>query len=672
MTPAWYFRRLRSMGAAELLWRLRGLTLQQAWRGRRGAAWRLPPVTPRWAGGCLLAGAAAEGEGAALIAQADAILEGSWPIFSAQADLAGVDPDWFRDPATGRAACADRYFTDVPYRDEGQAGNIKFLWEVSRHHHVTVLAAAYHLTRDERYARRAIAHLRSWWRRNPPLCGVHWVSGIELGLRLVAWVWTRRLLEGFAGIAAIFECDPLFQRQLHAHQSWLAAFRSRGSSANNHLLAEMTGLLAGSLAFPLFRVSAAWARLAAAELEQQIERQTFPDGLNRELAGGYHVFALELLLVAACEADAAGAPMSTAYWQKLQAMADALAATVDVRLQPARQGDADDGRVLLVSPLDRPAGTEMLTACALILGAAPWWPSLPASGMGPSSLAAIARHRRLPDERRDSRPHLFPAAGISILRDLQPGPTEIWCRLDHGPHGFLATAAHAHADALSFELRFGGQQILVDPGTYCYHGEPAWRQYFRSTVAHNALELHGRDQAVPGGPFLWLTHPAARLLSARGLDEGALAEVEACHEAYRSLPGSPVHRRRIVLDRGARSLEVVDVIDGTASVPARLAFTLHPAIGSELRGTQVELSWLAAGGPERARLVLPEGLEWSVHRGGTEPILGWYSGGFGRKEPATLLLGCGQVEPGQELRSRITFAPPEAGSIMRQRQAQEA
>ena len=41
-----------------------------------------------------------------------------------------------------------------------------------------------------------------------------------------------------------------------------------------------------------------------------------------------------------------------------------------------------------------------------------------------------------------------------------------------GPHGFLSIAAHAHADALSVEVRHGGVEILVDPGTYCYHGEP--------------------------------------------------------------------------------------------------------------------------------------------------------------------------------------------------------
>lgn len=668
MTPGWYIRRLCSMDAAEILWRARSAAVQLRWRSRRGDRWPVPPPAAlRWAGGSIPPGAGASGGATAvgaLASAAEAILRGSWPVFAARADLAGEDPDWFRDPATGRSAPSDAYCFGVPYRDEDRVGNVKHLWEVSRLHHVTVLAAAWHQTEEARFAERALAHLRSWWRANPPLCGIHWISGIELGLRLLAWVWARRLLDGFPGAADAFERDPLFHRQLHAHQAWIAALHSRGSSANNHLVAEMAGLLAASLAFPLFgEESAAWAGLAAATLEREAGRQTFPDGLNREMAAGYHVFALELFLVAGCEADAAGAPLGDAYWQAVCAMADALAATVDAGLGTARQGDADDGRALLLDAPGRPAAGAVLEACARVLGPAPWWPPLPRPGegsVGAALLVGLARRRGHPAPARPAaRPNAFPAAGITILRDPAPGPGEIWCRLDHGPHGYLATAAHAHADALSIELRIGGRPVLVDPGTYCYHGERAWRDYFRSTVAHNTLELFGRDQARHAGPFLWVTHPKARLIAAGGLDGGERAEAEACHDGYRA--AGAIHHRRVVLDRRARALEILDRVEGEAAapIPARLAFHLHPEVACDLRGHVAALSWPADGSGSRgtATLTLPPGLRWSAHRGEVDPILGWYSARFGEKEPATLLLGCGAVLPGQVLRSRIAFAP---------------
>src|SRR6202012_2469501 len=103
------------------------------------------------------------------------------------------------------------------------------------------------------------------------------------------------------------------------------------------------------------------------------------------------------------------------------------------------------------------------------------------------------------------RPSHLPDAGVAILR-THNGQTpevrqdgEIWCRCDGGPHGFLSIAAHAHADALSVEVRCGGVDILADPGTYCYHGEPEWRKYFQSTIGHNTVEVDGQWQSLRGG-----------------------------------------------------------------------------------------------------------------------------------------------------------------------------
>ena len=165
------------------------------------------------------------------------------------------DPDWFFDPVTGRRAPQLDYCFKVNHRAEDVTGNVKQIWELSRMHHVTVLAAAFALSGDERYADRAALHLRSWWRQNPFLSGVHWTSGIETGLRLIAWVWVRRLLSGWKKAAQLFECDDAARAQIWWHQQYLATFRSRGSSANNHVIAEAAGLLVAALAFDWFAES---------------------------------------------------------------------------------------------------------------------------------------------------------------------------------------------------------------------------------------------------------------------------------------------------------------------------------------------------------------------------------------------------------------------------------
>ena len=143
-------------------------------------------------------------------------------------------------------------------------------------HHLTVLAAAFSLSGDEHYATRVASHLRSWWAQNPFLSGVHWTSGIEAGLRLVSWVWVRRLLDGWAGAAELFERNEVARAQIWWHQHYLASFRSRGSSANNHVIAEAVGLLVGALAFDLVRGESSLGRRGRTGSRTRAEEQYLP------------------------------------------------------------------------------------------------------------------------------------------------------------------------------------------------------------------------------------------------------------------------------------------------------------------------------------------------------------------------------------------------------------
>ena len=86
-----------------------------------------------------------------------------------------------------------------------------------------------------RYAKATDEQLISWWKQNPFLSGINWTSGIEVGIRLISFVWIRRLLDGWYGAPALFEENDLAVSQIRWHQEYLSRFRSRGSSANNHV-----------------------------------------------------------------------------------------------------------------------------------------------------------------------------------------------------------------------------------------------------------------------------------------------------------------------------------------------------------------------------------------------------------------------------------------------------
>jgi len=337
-----------------------------------------------------------------------------------------------------------------------------------------------------------------------------------------------------------------------------------------------------------------------------------------------------------------------------------MTALVDSHGQPPRQADSDEGRVVL---LDSPAHNRwpaLLAIGSALFGELEWWPQLPANA-GSVLAEALAGERRQVPGRPDQRPSRFADAGITILRTTNAGSPEIWCRCDGGPHGYLSIAAHAHADALSVEVRYAGVDVLADPGTYCYHGEPGWRSYFRSTIAHNTVELAGQNQSKEGGPFLWLRQANAR--ETEVADDGNIASWSAEHDGYLSLSPPVRHRRLVRLDRVSRAIDIIDEIQG-GEHDVRLAFHFGPAVHAELRDSSAVLSWPAPSAPftpstpsvpGAAWLELSPELQWSLHRGETDPILGWYSRGLGQRVPACTLLGRGHVVPGKPLATRLVF-----------------
>jgi hypothetical protein len=655
----WYARRVTRMSPAEIGWRAYDQALHAAWSRRQVRREELPAISSRPGYpyrqflAVLPPDTAERVTGSAratVLAAADLLMKGEWEVLGVlRTDLA--KPDWFHDPVTGRRSASDRYAFSINHRSEAQTGNVKQVWEISRLQHLTLLATAWYLTRDEVYADRVAEQLRSWWRENPFLSGIHWTNGIELGVRLISLAWIRRLLDDWPGAAGLFEHNELAVQQIRWHQQYLAAFRSRGSSANNHVIAEAAGQLVASCAFPWFPESERWRRGAARLLERELLRNTFPSGIDRELASDYQRFVAELGLLAAVEADVAGRPLRPAVWSRLAAMADSAAALVDRRLRPPRQGDGDDGRALLLDAPVPDSWASLLSLGAAVVGRRDWWPEVAADATG-TIVGRLAGATRIVPGRPRSRPARFADAGITLLRTDDLLAPEIWCRCDGGPHGYLSIAAHAHADALSVEVRHGGVDVLADPGTYCYHGEPAWRSYFRSTIAHNTVELGGQDQSGDGGPFLWLRHATSRELGVT--DTGAVARWSAEHDGYQALDPAARHHRSVRLDRAARTIEIVDDIDAGPH-DLRIAFHLGPEVEAKLSGTTADLDWSGAATPGAARLELPPQLEWSLHRGETDPILGWYSPGLGRRVPSCTLIGRGPGAPGAPVTTRLVF-----------------
>ncbi|NOT10817.1 MAG: hypothetical protein HOP23_03120 [Methylococcaceae bacterium] len=249
--------------------------------------------------------------------------------FFGQAPLdMGESINWHRDPLTGIEAPLT-FGKTLNYRDDRLVGNIKFLWELGRHQHLIPLAAAYACTGELRYRDAVIKQIESWMQQNPYGMGIHWCSALEPALRLISWAVIHSLLTLRDGEAGLFSAvsDPVKLGQaIYQQTHFVRHFLSRDSSANNHLIGELTGIWVACSVFDLGRHGDRWALFAQEALEREARLQVFDDGVNKEQASYYHLWVLDYFLFAWLVGLRRGQHFSEAFAERIVSMAGFLQA----------------------------------------------------------------------------------------------------------------------------------------------------------------------------------------------------------------------------------------------------------------------------------------------------------------------------------------------------------
>jgi hypothetical protein len=390
--------------------------------------------------------------------------------------------------------------------------------------------------------------------------------------------------------------------------------------------------------------------MAKTALEQEIMVQVAEDGVNREQATSYHLFTLELFLLALFVAQNSGETFGVAYANRVRAMLDYLNAISTDGGDLPWFGDSDDARGFLFSLFPNNLRTVMELGALLFREPAFLrFSSGTASVASQALLAEQAQH--LEDLRRSpattNTRALFEQAGLGILADGRGSKLV----MDFGAHGYTSIAAHAHADALSVQLALGDEYFLIDPGTYAYHSHPKWRDYFRSTAAHNTVRIDGVDQSVMAGSFLWTLKARSKLLLYRDTED--TGEIIAQHDGYCRLPDPVTHRRRTLLDKRSSQVTIVDSFECRRRHVAELFFHFHPATACLARSTHgLELGWKG----RYVRITSPDAnLSFDVFRGEQDPILGWRSTAFNCKEPICTLRITGEMHGPRTITTNLTF-----------------
>ncbi|NLX04024.1 MAG: heparinase [Phycisphaerae bacterium] len=643
----WYVRRLRAMSLGEIAWRIHGAAVVRADRlllSRRQGLEPLERILRNGDGAidppCRVCGVAV-GEASAvgyedawrdaLVATADRIVEHRLSYFD-QTDRHLGDPiDWNRDHKRGQPSPLV-FAPSIDYRDVRETGDCKFVWEPNRHHQMVVLGRAYRATGELRYAQAVVDQIDGWLRACPYGLGMNWRSPLELGLRLINWVWALDLIREAELVRGEFR-HRLFD-SVHRHLWEIARKYSRGSSANNHIIGEAAGVFVAASYFDRIRNASAWADRALRIVYREMLGQTYADGGTREQAASYHIFVLQFLLAVRHVALRTGRTLPDGYDQRLERIFEFIAELLAGGRHLPMFGDADDGYVLDLSSHPRDP-RQWLAVGALLFDRADFaavadeFPETAFWLAGPQSRANYENLRR--SNQPILRPRAFADSGTYLLQHAG-GDHRVSVVFDCGEHGYHSIAAHAHADALSFVLRLDGRDLLVDPGTYDYFTFPEWRNYFRGTRAHNTAAVDGCDQSELLGLFLWGRRAQSKCLEWDANDRGG--RIVAEHDGYARLTDPVIHRRTLDLNGPEGRLMIRDGFTARESHRVEICFHFAEEVQvAALDGNRfaIELDQVSA------TLILDPRLVPTLIHAPDQPVGGWVSRGYHRKTPSTSL-----------------------------------
>ncbi|TKG96547.1 alginate lyase family protein [Puteibacter caeruleilacunae] len=253
------------------------------------------------------------------------------------------------------------------------------------------------------------------------------------------------------------------------------------SEKGNHLLGELVTVFENGINFPEFKKSKEWTNDALTVIPKRMFIEIYPDGMNNELIFSYHSMYLSIFADAYVKFKEYGYEkyLPTDFYERLVKMAEVYVYQMFPDNTISQFGD---------SWKHRNAAEIFRKQVSKYAPELPYFDFIASQGKygNPPAKTSVD----------------YPLSGFYFFRSAWT-PDAVFLSMKNNPN----YSWHSQIDNQSFELYAYGRNFMIDSGSYIYESddpkEAKWREWFKSTVAHQTITLNNENIKIASKHILW-------------------------------------------------------------------------------------------------------------------------------------------------------------------------
>lgn len=584
--------------------------------------------------------------------KADKICNYEFSFLGVDVRYSDISFSWHTDPISHKQ-WPIKFYSDIDISTgNAEYGDVKYIWEINRHQFFIDLGKAYWLSGNERYAQKFVRFISDWIVNNPYKIGINWTSALEVAVRVISWIWAYYFCLYSHHITP--EINLKILKLIYQHGEYLSKHLSFYSSPYNHLIGELSALFIIGSIFPEFKYADKWRDNSWQRLQQELSRQFHTDGATVEQAMFYHHFTLGFYLMVVLLKEMNDNKVSEDVWN-----------VIERAIEFSMYMTKPDGLIPMIGDVDN--------ARSIYIASPPMWdfrsfPSIGAVIFNRGDMKKVAggfhedalwllgvdgldRYQNIVAVEPECKSRAFYNSGYYIMRSGWNKDDHYLC-FDCGEiaaglfKDAIPSAAHGHADMLSFELVVYGYPMIIDPGFYTYNGDYRLHCYFRQSNSHNTATVDNQSQAVHPQRLTLSNVPEHSLKKWVTTDEFDV--VIGAHDGYRRLHDPVEHQRMIFFKKYPYCYWIIeDIFHGKEEHVIDVYFHFVSEIMLTKKENNTSSRMVIAKNAKNIGIVMvtvSNNINIEIVDSGVIPDGGWIAPGYGYKLRAPILKYTGRLK----------------------------